>query len=138
MKKTGEFQAVAVAMARMDICMMETVGEHGVATRPMSNNGDVEYDGDSWFFARRDSGKVAQIEADDRVHLVFADNAGPSFIAVWGSGSVVDDPRLKREHWHEGLEAWFRNGPEDPEVALLRVRAQRIQTWGKLGDHVLE
>ena len=31
--------------------------------RPMSNNGDVEFDGDSWFFARGDSRKVVEIEA---------------------------------------------------------------------------
>ena len=47
MRKTEEFRAVADAMAKMDVCMMQTVGEHGVNTRPMSNNGEVRYDGDN-------------------------------------------------------------------------------------------
>lgn len=138
MHKTEEFRAVADAMAKIDFCMMQTVGEHGVNTRPMSNNGEVQYDGDNWFFARASSTKVEEITADDRVQLTFSDPEGPSFISVWGTGQVVSDVALKKKLWHEGLERWFKNGPEDPEVTLLKVSANRIQTWGRLGDHVLE
>lgn len=138
MRKTDEFRAVADAMAKIDFCMMQTVGEHGVNTRPMSNNGEVQYDGDNWFFARATSTKVDEINADDRVQLTFSDPEGPSFISVWGTGEVVSDLALKRKFWHDGLERWFDNGPEDPEVTLIKVSADRIQTWGRLGDLVLE
>ena len=138
MEMTREFRAVADAMATIDFCMMQTAGEHGVNTRPMSNNGDVAYDGDNWFFARADSTKVQELARDDRVQLTFTDSAAPSFISVWGTGQVIDDAALKRRHWHAGLERWFQNGPEDPRVALIRVRAHRIQAWGRVGDCVLE
>ena len=138
MKNRKEFRSVGDAMAKIDICMMQTVGEHGVNTRPMSNNGEVQYDGDNWFFARRDSTKIGEILADDRVHLTFADNEGASFISVWGSGEIVDDVELKKKLWQESLERWFENGPEDPEVTLIKVSAHKIQTWGSLGDQVLE
>lgn len=138
MDKTDEFRAVAEAMGRIDFCMMQTVGEHAVNTRPMSNNGDVQYDGDNWFFARTSSTKVDEISRDDRVHLTFADPSGPSFISVWGVGNIVDDVALKRRFWHPELERWFENGPEDPDVTLIKVTASRIQTWGRLGDHVLD
>lgn len=137
MKNTEEFTAVADAMARIDFCMMQTVGEHGVNTRPMSNNGEVRYDGDNWFFARSDSTKIAEISRDGRVQLVFADNAGPSFISVWGTGTVVDDVELKKKLWQESLARWFENGPEDPQVSLIKVSAERIQTWGRIGDRVI-
>ena len=138
MKNSKEFRSVGDAMAKIDICMMQTVGEHGVNTRPMSNNGEVQYDGDNWFFARRDSTKVGEILADDRVHLTFADNEGANFISVWGSGEIVDNVDLKKKLWQESLEGWFENGPEDPEVTLIKVSANKIQTWGRMGDHVLE
>ena len=138
MKNSKEFRSVGDAMAKIDICMMQTVGEHGVNTRPMSNNGEVQYDGDNWFFARRDSTKVGEILADDRVHLTFADNEGANFISVWGSGEIVDDVDLKKKLWQKSLEGWFENGPEDPEVTLIKVSANKIQTWGRMGDHVLE
>ncbi len=138
MKHTEEFRAVSTAMAKIDFCMMQTVGEHGVNTRPMSNNGEVQYDGDNWFFARRDSTKIGEIQNDHRVHLTFADNENANFISVWGSGEIVDDVDLKKQLWQKSLERWFENGPEDPEVALIKVSANRIQTWGQMGDHILE
>lgn len=138
MTKSKEFRSVADAMAKIDFCMMQTVGEHGVNTRPMSNNGEVQYDGDNWFFARRDSRKIGEILADDRVHLTFSDNEGANFISVWGFGEIVDDVDLKKKLWQKSLERWFENGPEDPEVMLIKVSANKIQTWGRMGDHVLE
>lgn len=138
MNKTREFRAIADAMAHIDFCMMQTVGEHGVNTRPMSNNGKVQYDGDNWFFVRSDSTKVEEIRLDDRVQLTFADNDTAAFISVWGSGQIVDDIAKKKLLWQPELERWFENGPEDPEVMLVKVTAQRIQTWGSLGDHVLD
>jgi len=36
------------------------------------------------------------------------------------------------------LEAWFENGLEDPEVTLIKVTVDRVQTWGRIGDFVLE
>ena len=55
-----------------------------------------------------------------------------------GTGSVVDDVDLKKQLWHASLARWFEHGPEDPTVALVKVTAHRIQTWGRLGDCVLE
>jgi len=60
-------------MADIDFCMLATQeAGSSVTSRPMSNNGDVEYDGDSWFFAYEQSAKIRQIEADDNVTLTFA------------------------------------------------------------------
>ncbi len=134
MERSEEFKAIAKAMAKIDFCMMQTVGDTEVNTRPMSNNGEVEYDGDNWFFSHRDSNKVREIAADNRVHLVFADNQDPSFIAVWGEGEIVDDDSLKEKFWHKELEQWFENGPQGPSVVLIKVSANKIQTWGRVGD----
>ncbi len=134
MTNSEDFKAVAAAMATIDFCMMQTVGADGVNTRPMSNNGEVEYDGDSWFFSSAASTKNAEIAHDDRVQLTFADTDGPSFISVWGRGEIVDDVDTKRKLWQDELKQWFENGPDDPEVTLIRVRADKIQTWGRIGD----
>jgi general stress protein 26 len=45
-------------MRSIDFCMLSTrEASGGISTRPMSNNGDVEYDGDSCFFRSRIRGK---------------------------------------------------------------------------------
>lgn len=42
---------VAAIMKNLDFCMMVTKdGRNTLHSRPISNNGEVEYDGDSWFF----------------------------------------------------------------------------------------
>ena len=121
----------------MEVCMMQTFKGDSIQTRPMSNNGDVEYDGDNWFFARATSNKVAQIEANPKVQLVFGDPKAMSFISVWGTAKIVEDDAKKKELWHDDLARWFSRGPEDSQVVLIRVRADEIQSWGAVGDHEL-
>lgn len=43
-------------LSKIDFCMLNTHDPAGqINSRPMSNNGDVEYDGDSWFFSYEDT-----------------------------------------------------------------------------------
>lgn len=47
-------QYLAKKMKGIDFSMFSTNTDGGlIASRPMSNNGDVEYDGDSWFLPMR-------------------------------------------------------------------------------------
>lgn len=49
-------------MAKLDFTMMATRSPNGTLTaRPMSNNGDVEYQGDSYFFAYQNSRKITDL-----------------------------------------------------------------------------
>jgi len=41
---------LARKMAGIDFSLLQTHAGGEIAGRPMSNNGDVDYDGDSWFF----------------------------------------------------------------------------------------
>ena len=65
-------QDIAQAMRDMDIAMMSTHADRGIATRPMSNNRDVDFDGTSHFFTRASSNVARQIAADPRVALGYA------------------------------------------------------------------
>ena len=62
---------LAKKMADIDFTMLQTRAGGEIAGRPMSNNGDVDYDGDSWFFTTEDTDMVHEIEADPAVALVF-------------------------------------------------------------------
>jgi hypothetical protein len=75
-------------VADIDFTMLSTRAEDGqIGARPMSNNGDVEYDGDSWFFTWETSRMVADIQRDTRVGLSLQGKAGilgkpPIFISI--------------------------------------------------------
>lgn len=128
--------AIARLLAELDICMLTSRAADGALHgRPMSNNGDVEYDGDSWFFAPADGRMVMEIEADPRVELAFIDSPNATWINLEGEATIVrDDDERKRTLWQEDLERWFPNGPDDPGVVLIKVHARHIDAWSKDGD----
>lgn len=116
-------------MRRIDIAMLSTHSENGtIAGRPMSNNGDVEYDGDSYYFTWEDTQMVADIERDPKVALAFqGDNAFS--VAVEGEAQLIRDKRAFEQHWSADLDEWFKDGPETQGVVMIKVHATRVHYW---------
>lgn len=134
MMKKVSIKEVAKIMKDLDFCMMVTKdGRNTLHSRPMSNNGKVEYDGDSWFFADEKSNKVKQIESNQMVSLIFQTD-DMTFVDCYGEASILTNKNMIREKWVPGLEQWFPEGPETEGVCLIRVSAHRVQFWGKSGD----
>src|SRR5205814_1030635 len=81
---------VAKMMRDLDFCMFTTRTEDGeIHARPMSNNGEVEFDGDVWFFSGADTRKVAEIEAEPTVQLSYADTKQFRFLSMSGTADDV-------------------------------------------------
>jgi general stress protein 26 len=126
---------LAAKIRKIDFCMMSThTSSDAITNRPMSNNGDVEYDGDSWFFSFRETGKVADIARNPQVTLSFTEP--PSllgkpgmFISIEGKGEVIDDKTQFEQHWVSGLKRWFPEATDTPGLVLIKVRGERIQYW---------
>ena len=122
-------------MAKIDFAMLSTRTEGGgVASRPMSNNGEVEYSGDSFFFAYDSARTIADIELDTQVGLTFTGAAGllggpPLFIAIEGQGQLIRDKAEFEKHWTKGLDRWFPQGVDTTGLVLIKVHAQRIHYW---------
>lgn len=123
-------QMISETMKQMDLCMMTTHGAHGwLTSRPMSNNAQVDYDGDSYFFTRPDTRKLRDIARDDRVALDFQGEG--VWLTIRGKASVHDDPDLMRKHWTKDIEQWFGHGPEDGGVRLIKVTAHEAEIYGE-------
>lgn len=126
---------IAKKMEKIDFCMMLSKSEEGaIASRPMSNNGDVEYNGDSFFFSYEDTRKVRDITADPTVSLTFT--APPSllgkpgiFVAAEGKASLIADRSVFEAHWTKGLDRWFPEGTETPGLILIKVHADTLRYW---------
>ena len=126
---------IAQLLNKIDICLFATRGEGGqLHARPMSNNSQVEWDGDSWFFAPSDGRLVSELESDPTAVTAYRAEEGYTFVSVSGTAEIEADPKLKKRFWLEELERWFPNGPEDPNVSLIRVRADHAEWWGEQGD----
>ena len=118
-------------MKKLDICMMTTISTRGSLTsRPMSNNGDVEYDGNSWFFTFETSQKIKDIENNRQVNISFSDNNG-FYLSVNGSATLIRKKSMMLEHWIDELKQWFPDGIDTEGIIMIHVIAKHATYWDK-------
>lgn len=108
---------ISEAMRDIDFCMLSTRTQAGgIAARPMSNNREVEYDGDNFFFACDSAHSIGEIHADPNVGLTYHGKdhllGRPGiFISIEGKADLIRDKGQFEKHWTEGLERWSRTAP---------------------------
>lgn len=118
----------------VNIAMLTTVAAGGrLVSRPLGTQ-DVEFDGDLWFATGADSGKVAEIEANPRVNVAYADAGKNSFVSVSGTATVVHDRAKIDEIWSPAMKIFFPEGKDDPNLRLIRVRAETAEYWDGPGS----
>ena len=125
---------IAKEMAGIDIAILSTHTESGeIANRPMSNNGDVTYEGTSYYFTYEKARTVPDIERNSKVALGFASQAGlfskGIYVAVEGVAELIRDKAAFKQHWTSGLDKWFDDGVDTPGIVLIKVKAKRVTYW---------
>lgn len=111
------------------VAMVTTVRPDGsLHTRPLST---LKYEGgdELYFFIAIDSPKVNEVDEDMHVSVAYADNADHNYVAVAGTGVVYKDRQKSEELWTPFAKAWFPEGLDDPNLALLRVHIDRAEYW---------
>ena len=127
---------IAEAMKDIDFVMLNTHTKDGqIGARPMSNNRQVDYDGDSYYFTWDDCLMTKDIEKDPKVGLSLQGAPGKGgapgiFIAIEGKAEIVrDDKEAFKEHWVDELERWFEDGVDTEGLVMLHVKATRAAYW---------
>jgi general stress protein 26 len=126
---TNKLAVIAKTMKDLDICMMSTNGPRGVVnTRPMSNNRDVKYNGESFFFSYTNSRKIKDIKRTESVSLSFTGKSG-TYLIVNGKARLIKDKSIWEQHWDNSLNQWFKKGMDTPGIVLIAVKASNIKYW---------
>lgn len=126
---------ISKTIAKIDFAMLSTRSADGeIASRPMSNNGDVEYDGDSYFFTSEESHIVADIERDAVVGLTFTGakhllGKPGVFLSIEGRAELIREKPAIKAHWSEEIDRWFEEGFDTPGIVLIKVTAKRLNYW---------
>jgi general stress protein 26 len=117
--------------------------------RPMATQqvrtSDDGVSGVLWFFSRFDSEKAKEIENDSQVQVSYVDKGLARFVSISGIASLTQEKAKIDELWHDDLDQWFKDGKNDPSVALTRVAVASAEYWtgpeskvDKFIDHVKE
>lgn len=128
--QTGDFEKVRNMVKEIDFCMLTTVNENGdLHSRPMSANGEMDPNGDLWFFTSISSHKVSEIKKSPKVNVSFADPKNQQYVSISGVAELVRDQRKIEELWKPEFKMWFPEGKDSPDVALLRVSPEKGEYW---------
>lgn len=116
------------------IAMLTTVDADGnFNSRPMAQQ-EIEGDGDLWFFAETDSSAVAHVTGNPHVGVTLS--SSDTWISIHGTAQVVNDPAKLKQLWNAGVDAWLPEGPDDPNVRLIKVNAEGAEYWDTPGGKV--
>ena len=113
----------------VDIAMLTTMDQdQSLRSRPMGTQ-QTEFDGDIWFFTKAPSGKVKEIEHNSKVNVSYSKPSDQLYVSVSGNAEVSHDRAKMEELWNPLLKAWFPDGLEDPDIALLKIHVDKAEYW---------
>jgi general stress protein 26 len=118
------------------LAMLTSIDPDGrLVSKPMATQ-DVEFDGDVWFIAERDSHKARNIMRNPNVNVGYASH--DSWVSLAGTAEVVDDQAKLQELWNTFTDAWLEGGPENPNNVLIRVHGDSAEYWDTPGSKVTQ
>lgn len=114
--------------------MFTTIDDLGkMVARPMTLQ-QTEPNSNLWFLASRDSTAIAQLAVTPSCGVTLT--SGDTWISLSGTGKMVDDSTKVKELWNSWVEAWFPEGPDDPNVVLIKFSSDSAEYWDTPGGRV--
>jgi general stress protein 26 len=129
MSRADAIKKLGQLIDKIEIAMLTTAESDGtLRSRPMATQ-QVEFDGDLWFFVGASSPKAQEIRRDPRVNVSYAKPDDQRYVSISGSGELVRDRQKMQELWSPVYKIWFKDGLDDPDLALLKVRVEQAEYW---------
>lgn len=125
MIKQEEIVTLRELIKGVDTAMLTTLTEEGLISRPMKTQ-EVEFDGDLWFFTKKETKKYKEILHDQDVNVAYA---GKSYVSVRGKAEIVEDLEKKKELWSKAYEKFLQTSYDDPNLILIKVKAEAAEYW---------
>jgi general stress protein 26 len=109
----------------VDTAMLTTATEEGLVSRPMRTQ-EVEFDGDLWFFTKKETNKYDEILHNQDVNVAYV---GKSYVSVRGKAEIVEDLDKKKELWSKVHEKIMQTSYDDPNIILIKVHVEAAEYW---------
>ena len=82
-----------------------------------------------WFFTAKDNAIVQHLGRSNRAIATFTAKGHDLFATVHGTVSLDNDAATIDRLWNRFVAAWYEGGKTDPNLALLRLDAERAEIW---------
>jgi general stress protein 26 len=99
---------------------------------------ELDDDGCLWFFTGLSSLKVDEVRAHHQVNLSYVKDDDNRYVSVSGSAELVMDREKMRSLWQLPMKAWFPDGVDDPDLALLRVHVEKAEYWDTVSSKLVQ
>ncbi|GEN81907.1 general stress protein [Sporosarcina luteola] len=132
--KQEELETLRGLIKNIDTAMLTTVSDEGLVSRPMKTQ-EVEFDGDLWFFTKKETDKYREILHEKDVNVAYV---GKSYVSVRGRAEIVEDLNKKKELWSKAYEKIMQTTYDDPDVILIKIEAEAAEYWetGNLAKNI--
>lgn len=128
--RADNLQKIRNLVKDIDFCMLTTVDENGdLHSRPMSANGEIDQEGNIWFFTDVASHKVSEVAKLPKVNVSFADPDNQKYVSISGLAQLVRNREKIEELWKPEFKIWFPGGMDDPKIALLKINLEKAEYW---------
>lgn len=125
-QSTPERSKLAELIKGVSTTMLTFINSQGaLISQPM---GPIAMDGEGviWFFTDIDSEKVQHLDA---LNLTYSAEGDGTYVSISGKGELDTDLARKQELWTPFVKPWFPEGPESPNLVLLKFIPHTAEYW---------
>lgn len=123
--------------------MLGIQGVEDSRTRPMTaqvdagEEGDTEDGGTIYFFAAHSEPLVQGLADSDRAVATYASRDHKVFAHIHGRLVLDQDREVIDRLWNPFIASWYKDGKNDPDLALLRFETENAEVWEAQGGSTL-
>ncbi len=121
----------------IEVAMLVTEDHGSLRARPM-HHVQNEFSGNLYFFTGLNSGKASEIKKDSGVCLTYEDHGKENYISITGTANIRQDRALIDAYWNKAVEAFFPEGKEDPNLAILEVKVDQAEYWDSTSSRMVQ
>jgi general stress protein 26 len=123
---TEDRRKLAELIEDLDIAMLTFISSEGaLISQPMAPV-ELDSEGNLWFFTDSSSEKTQHLQ---QLNLAFSGEPDGTYVSLSGAGELVNDNARKHELWSPFVKPWFPQGPDSPNLALLKFVPHTAEYW---------
>lgn len=118
-------------------CLVTIDSDDALHARPMATQA-LDSNAELWFFTNDYSAKVDNVRLHPQVCVSYAAPEKNRYVSISGTAELVRDADKVHELWTPMLKAWFPQGVEDPDLALIRIDIVSAQFWDATSNKLVK